>query len=279
MTYLAKYSVLRYFPYINREEHIFVGIVVMLPDGELRVHIAQNLRKVKVVDPAADLEAIRDMESSTPAFVAQMGWKGDEVFAQLSEWGSVRTHPNVCLFQYANSDQYRERVQSILESLVIPRRGNSAQRETVSRLFQDLKKVFSAYDWIGATPEDITKHRIVPRFPISAADGVKAEFALRNGSLHVIETVDFRTENPSSKRQEAMSKALVFDLAAKLEGQSVKSYVVTAGDKEKYAQPIVGLLRRYSGNIFSWENPEDLECFLGILEDATKKPRMTLPLG
>ena len=280
MNQLANYSVLQYFPYPNREEHVYVGILVATPGAGVRVHIAPNLRKAKALDPAVDLDAIRDLEGEIPDFVRKMGWQREEVFERLGDWTNVRPHQRVCQFVFDDEDDYQRRIQSIMESLVMTRPAKAGEREPVSRLFRDLKSLFIAYQWIGRTVDDIHKHLIVPRYPISPEDGIKAEFAMRNGKLHIIETVDFRVENAHAKRQEAMSKALVFDLASKLEGASVCSYVVTAGAQEKLAKPIMNLIGRYSTNIFAWESQSDTSSLFLALEQATGRPRPPeLPFG
>ncbi|MDD2749815.1 DUF3037 domain-containing protein [Acidithiobacillus sp.] len=273
MTHLASYSVLRYFPYKNRGEHVYIGIMVLLPDGSVRVHVSPNLRKVKGIDPAADIDGIRNTEATIPEFIKKMGWSGESIFQNLQDWGRVVPHSNVSQFIFNLPEEYDQRVQSILDSLVVPRRSSSIQREPISRLFMDVKKVFYTYDWLGKFSDDINKHLIVPRYPVSERDGLKAEFALRNGSLHIIETVDFRADNFGAKRQEAMSKALVFDLAAKIEGKSVCSYVVTAGSHSSQAKPITNLLSHYTTNILSWESPEDMNFLIKAMEVATGKPR------
>lgn len=280
MSHLANYSVLRYFPYQNRGEHVYVGILVLLPDESVRVHISPNLRKVKGIDPGADVEGIRNTETTIPEFVKNMGWSGDEIFPRLQEWGRVTPHSNVSQFIFNTIEEYNERVQSILDSLVTPRRSKGIQRDPLSRLFMDVKKAFNTYNWLGKSAEDINKHLIIPRFPVSERDGLKAEFALRNGRLHIIETVDFRVDNLGAKRQEAMSKALVFDLAAKIEGKSVCSYVVTAGAQSKQAKPITNLLGHYTTNILAWESADDLNSLLNAMETATGKLRPPeLPFG
>lgn len=67
---LAKYTVLRHFPYPNRDECVSVGILVFLSRDTVRVHIADegDLQKVKAMNPGADLQEILDLESGIPQF-------------------------------------------------------------------------------------------------------------------------------------------------------------------------------------------------------------------
>ncbi|WP_414041299.1 DUF3037 domain-containing protein [Acidithiobacillus sp. M4-SHS-6] len=275
MEQLAYYSVLYYLPYPFRNEQVNVGIVVSLPSGDVRVHIADNLRKVLAVHPAANINEIRELVTSIPAFLEHMECSGECVFNALSKWGKVTCFPEPCMFSYAGEEDYERIVESILSSLVYPERKKSA-RIISDRLFSELKETFKAYQWLGADEEDIQKHMIVPRFPVAVDFGVKAEFALQNGKLHLIESVDFRSGTFSQKRQEAMSKMLVFDVAAQVRNETVNSYVVISGDNIKGMTPIISLLDRYAENLVRWDIPGDVESFLASIEGATGKKRMPL---
>lgn len=277
---IAMYSVLRYSPYHNRSEHLNVGIMVLLPDGKVRAHIAHNLRKVKAFDPAANLEQIREIEKGLPDFVETQKWNDENLFSALQGLGTVTPYPKPSMFVFDSESEYEEIVASALSTLVEPRRKGKTLRDPLSRLFLDVKSVFTQFSWLGRTSNEINNHLIVPRFPVSVEEGVTAEFALRNGKLHIIETVDFRPGNLHAKRQEAMSKALVFDVAAQIEKGTVMSYVITAGASLPEAKPVVNLLNRYSEHMIAWESREEINGFLDAMESATGKPRpLDLPLG
>lgn len=280
MKILAKYSVLRYAPYSNRAEHVNVGLLVLLPTGEVRAHIASNLKKVQVFDPCVNLDKIREMEKGLPLFAMERKWNHEALFAELQGLGMVTPFPTPSIFAFDGELEYEAIIAGALSSLVEPRKKGRSLRDPVSRLFLDVKSTFSQFNWLGKNADEINNHLIVPRFPVSVEEGVTAEFALRNGKLHIIETVDFRPGNLHAKRQEAMSKALVFDLAAQIEKSSVTSYVITAGSRQPEAKHIVNLLTRYSTNMIAWESPEDTSRLMDMLEAATGKPRPPeLPFG
>ena len=275
MGQLAYYSVLYYVPYPFRNEQVNVGIVSFLPSGDVRVHIADNLRKVLAVHPAANVNEIRDLSVTIPAFLKQMGCTGEDIFNVLSKFGAVKCFPDPCMFSYVGEEGYESMVENILLSLVNPERKKS-KRNITDRLFSDIKETFKAYRWLGSDDKDINNHMIVTRFPVAEDFGIKAEFALKNGKLHLIESVDLRLGTFSQKRQEAMSKMLIFDVAARERNETVNSYVVISGEEIKNMKPIVSLLDRYAENVVRWDVPEDVENFLTSMEGATGKIRTPL---
>lgn len=125
---LAKYTVLRYFPYPNRDECVSVGLLVFLPDGLIKVHIAgeSDLQKVKAINPKADLQEILDLELGIPNFLQMMIERRavkhhpKDVAKMLSQYITVRPHENLCNFVYKDDNDYFSVVNRIMESLVLP---------------------------------------------------------------------------------------------------------------------------------------------------------------
>lgn len=274
MSMIAEYGVLRHQPYPNRTEHINIGIVTFLHDGSIRVHFASNLRKLRAFDPQVELEKLRSWERGLPDYLS--GLDKQSARRELENLGTWKLSESLGRFVYNDEHEYTKRVVAALSSLVDTRQRNRQERQEKSRLFIDIKNAFSINGWLGRGQTDIDKHMIVPRYKLSPETGVSAEFALRNGKLHVLETVDFRTSTMSAKRQEAMSKALVFDLACELEKKSVNAYVVLAGGMQDEAKQTVNLLNRYAENVLHWEDQSDMQGLMNMMANATGKPMMDL---
>jgi hypothetical protein len=269
MTQKATYSVLQYFPHANRSEHANVGVIVAMPDGNIRAHIARNLKKVRSLDPHADLEAIRAWETEIPKLAQDLETRGPAAFGVLRDFGGVSIFDSESQFLFSSERDYQAMIDSALKSLVETSRARAERREPTSRLFLDIKRAFSSNGWLGVKQADIRNHKIVPRYLLAGDAAVTAEFALRNGRLHIVETVDFRISTPSAKRQEALSKALVIDFAADVEGTAINSYVIVAGATSDSERPVLSLLRHYSENIVMWESREEVSSFLAVMARAT----------
>jgi hypothetical protein len=274
---IARFGVLRHQPYPNRSEHINIGLVVFAHDGP-RVHMARNLRKLKAFDPQANIESTRGQETALADLVK--GMSEASAHSLLKNFGAWRLSDDLGFFSYRDQDEYDQWIDRMLVSTVEPRlKGKVVDRPVKSKLSVDLKKTFDRLGWLGRKTEDIYQDKIVAHYPVSIVDDVYAEFALRNGKLNIIETVDFRTiSNVSAKRQETQSKALIFNLADTLEVKSgTNNTVIVAAANYEEIRPMTNLLSRYA-NVVSWESQLDMDEFFKNAAKAIHKPMLEIPL-
>lgn len=266
---IAHYGVLAHYPQPNRSEHVNIGIVVFLADGSVRVHFGQDLKKLRAMDPQANLDAVRSWEHGLPRMLA--GQSLEQATALLHHFGQWKLSPTLGKFSYTNEDIYLERVANALHSLVSAPKSEQRERAEVSRLHIDLKTAFGAKGWLG---RNIDNHEIVERHPIGPM--TTAEFALQNGRLHVIESLDLRTSNPSAKRHDARSKALTLDMARKASSNTAR-YAVLAGIDSPMLKEAQALMKDYSEHVFTWENPAEINQLMAMLGQATGKPGIPMP--
>lgn len=266
---IAHYGVLAHYPQPNRTEHANIGIVVFLADGSVRVHFGQDLKKLRAMDPQTNLEAVRSWESGLPKMLA--GQTVEQATAFLRHFGQWKLSSTLGKFAYTDEESYLARVTNALHSLVSAPKSERRERSDASRLHMDLKAAFGAKGWLG---RNIDKHEIVERHPIGPM--TTAEFALQNGRLHVIESLDLRTSNPSAKRHDARSKALTLDMARKA-SKTAARYAVLAGIDSPMLKEAQALMEDYSERVFTWENPTNMNQLMDMLGRATGKPGMPIP--
>ena len=266
----AEYCILADRPYRNRNEQVNIGLVVFRADG-IRVHLSDNLRKVKAINPRASVEAIHTWANELPAMLAgcQSVASGK---AALARWGNDWALDGCGALAFDTEEQYQHRIQRALDNLVRPAERQKDAREPVSRLHVDLKKSFMLNGWLG---KDISQHQIVMRYPIGPE--VHAEFALINGRLNVIETIDLRAENLYHKRTELRAKALTLDMAKRARQGDAACYSILAGENSKIAHDARELLDVYSDHVFTWERASDMNDFMDLIGHATGKPQIPMP--
>ncbi len=267
---IAHYGVLSHYPQPNRTEHANIGIVVFLADGTVRVHFGQDLKKLRAMDPQVNLDAVRSWENGLPKMLA--GQNLEQATAFLRNFGQWKLSATLGKFSYADDDSYLVRVANALHSLVAAPKSDRRERAEVSRLHMDLKTAFNAKGWLG---RDIGNHEIVERHPIGPM--TTAEFALQNGRLHVIESLDLRTSNPSAKRHDARSKALTLDMARKASTNTAR-YAVLAGIDSPLIEEAKALMKDYSEHVYTWESAADMNHLMAVLGKAAGKPGMPLPI-
>lgn len=153
-------------------------------------------------------------------------------------------------------------VEGLLERFVMPPRTFSkVARHRIRRsgLNAQLTSWLRSQHLFSTKLQDLSKNRVVSGYPLSVAEELFAEFALKNGALHVIETLDLRGHSSYTKplRNEASHKALVLDLAQdELEASSQRIAVVAADDYGTM-KPAVSMLNRKASAVVSMDSPND----------------------
>ena len=268
-TYLVNYL-----PYPARAEHCTVGALVFAQDGKAQVHLAHNLKKVKALDPQASLESLRD---SLYALVKELNQKPATWDIFKRGVSGLRFSTEAGFFSYANSEEYDRQVQWLIQTTAEPRNALAKQfRQPKSRLFVDLKSTFKNYGWLGEKTEDIEDHKVVTHYPVVANEDLIAEFAMKNSRLHLVETVDFRSGVPSTKRMEARGKALVFN-AAKEQSSLTQCTVVVASQDYSDIQPSINMLHRYADRVVVYESTTDMQSLLNDWALAMNRPVLHMP--
>ena len=274
----AQFAILRHQPYAARTEHVNIGVVVFMPEGGIRVRMASNLRKLRAFDPSVDLDVVRSQELAIPELMAGLSMAETRSFLQrLGPW---RLNAELGTLEYASAEELDAGIEWALVTACEPGQPKLLrERPPTSRLYVDLKRTFDTLGWLGKTQQSISEHLIVAHFPISMSEGLVADFALKNGSLHVLETVDLRdSSNPSVKRAQAQAKALLLSVAA-AEDSTVKTVAVVAGSAGNAARPTMRLLERFSTDLYAYESSSDMQTFFGRCAAALGKPLLTPPLG
>lgn len=268
-TYIAQYGVLSHYPKPHRTEHVHIGIVCFTHEGLVRVHFGDDLKKLRAIDPTVDLEAVRSWEKGLPELVKGMDVANAiQVIRDFGQWTMSETMGR---FVYSTEEDYFARVVHALRNLVSAPEKSLRERHEVTRLHIDLKIAFNSKGWLG---RDINNHEIVERHPLGPM--TTAEFALQNGRLHVIESLDLRTSNLSAKKNDARSKALTLDMARRVAEDSAR-FAVVAGVDSPLLADARDLLSGYCDHILQWESVHDMNGLFEQLGQATGKPGLQIP--
>lgn len=266
--------IINYQPYPARAEHCAVGVLVFDSSGKVRVHLATNLRKLKALDPQSSIEILRD----------SLGWLVDEVNKTNGAWSafqhgisSLRFSKEPGFFQYESNLDYDKQVKWLLAVSAEPRSAKPGEiRRPKSRLFIELRKTFKDYGWLGDSAQDIERHQVVTNYPVSLDEDLSAEFAMKNGILHLVETVDFRAGVSSAKRMEARGKALVFD-SAKDQNQKTACTVIVAAADYADVKGSMKMLNRYADRVAAYDSTADMQSLFADWARAMNRPMLPLP--
>ena len=266
-----RFSVLRVVPNAMRGERVNIGLAAFHPTGKVTFHLSVNRDRLRALDP--NLTAI-NWET--------WGAQAEELFSKLPEaarlqWLRTSMAPVTCdaelgLFRATPGD-FALQVEDLLERLVLkPRRllqkGQQRKRQP-TQLQAQLKSWFKAEKIMGKGMDDITKHRIVEEYPISLETDSFADFAFKNGALHIMETLDLRNIDHLTNRirNQAAFKSIVLDQARDVIGHGQRIAIVAATDYLA-VKPALKMIERNADDLISMDSQADIDRLVKRLTDA-----------
>lgn len=282
MSHLAFHCPLVYQPYPQRDERLNYGIIVFMPAGGVRVHIADSLRKIKAFHPAVDMNSLRENESTIPRLVADM-----DIQQAINTLNAIRVLRGVekrdlGQFLYQNEASYMSTVRLLLNVECDPVRTTAMQREIKSRLFYDVRKSFRVMGILGLTKTDPNDHRVFEGYAPDPLADIRLDFALENKGLYVAQTIDLRGDSHASvtaqHKNTAYSKAFALSYTKRtLAKASLTSYIIVAGAHSKEGERVVTALDKEADHIYDWGSKADMDTFFGQWAKYAGKPLPSIP--
>jgi hypothetical protein len=270
------YSIIRYVPNPISEECVNIGVAVFGGGAPLFRFITDWSRPRRFGGESVEfLERFAQQVSST-----QLG-----IFSDSGTWDERRLQG--ILGRWHNSIQFTlpraslREPSILLEEIVALFLRGGTRREAIRRprLYSDVKKLFRRMKVLAKTPEEVEKHRVVTDYLIDKRTGLVAEFALKNTSVHVMETVDYRIAMPTgvAKFYETGAKALVLSEAKQRFGRGTKRYVIYSAHAEDRSviRKYLALLEDHADKIFDYQSKNDRATFGSIINRAAGRADLT----
>lgn len=264
------FSIIRYQPDMHRQEVVNVGVVLFADDGP-RISLGASLGKVLALDPNFPIANIYDQAERLRGVLANLWERNvpiDDITSRFGPGGMLSLSSTGMLERTGRTpESIIEELERDLVRAPTPRR---LKEPRTSRLHTELRRVFAQARILGSKPTDISRHLVVPNFPIDPDVGLFAEFALRNGKLHITETVDFRTAAASTKRTEAQAKTLLLLQAQNRVGAAdLLRYVVVTGVSSQ-VQSSINLLSRFADDLIIRESTQDWRRYVDAMHAAAR---------
>ncbi len=266
MAHIYEFAIARLSSTASRDERLNVGVLV-LKEGVLDVRPAKQLDKVRAMAAALDGNQTREFLAGFAELdrqYAQTGISDIKTRLALMTQGAPLTLSDFGTFVADNVDQYETRVASLLRALVEPEPGRAQPREKRSRLLTAVKTQFRSHKVLARAGETIDSHRLVPKFEID--EGLTADLALRNGVMHVIETVDAGGEEDSLKHTIAQIgvAALVLERAKMNFGDETKRRLVYTASSamERIATPSLEAAAHQGVMLTNWASADEQRQFI-----------------
>jgi len=267
---IAHYSLILITPTIERLDSVVAGAVFRHEHG-WDVRIASNAQKMKAIDPSfpdgrlvqTGLIVQQFAEEASSFSHLRSAFEGSRLGLLLDSFEGT--------FTYASEGEYQQQVGAVLMESVNPPSLGTANAAPISRrrnvVRRKLRDHFKARGIWSRNDLDIDKHRVVEQFAISPEHGLFADFALKNGVMHITETIDFEVQSLKGKRLEAQAKSFVLTEAVNVFGPGTKRYVVAAGSGSPEVKQSV-LLLSDNALVFALESAADMKSYVDSMTQA-----------
>jgi Protein of unknown function (DUF3037) len=269
MAHIYEFAILTAVPDARRGERVNVGIIIFMPDRlDVRLSEVGKLRALKEGRWEDHLTTVRTQlmrefseGESAPQFLKRAAMVEDVISFSEVSWFSID-----------REEQFEERVNAILTSLVTRPRGEVKPR--VTQINSEIASTFRAAK-VLATPTDTIEsdRKIFRNFTISQEEELRADFILKNGAFHVMVTLDLR--RVAVNVGQAALKAITLDKSTEtLRGSVRKIAIYAAPSGAQQFRPHVGILTDYAdrGHIFNWLDPDQRGRYTRMVYDAINGP-------
>jgi hypothetical protein len=266
------YSIIKYLPDPISEEAMNIGVAVFGGGVTPRFRFISDWTRARQFggESTEFLEKLsRQLSSRQLGIFEDSGqWNEDQLRRVLGKW-----HNSV---QFTSPRASLRDAPALLDDIA----GSflrEAQRKEIfargSRLTSEVRGMFRRMKVLGKTAKDVERHRVVTDFKIDKKTGLYAEFAVKNGAYHVIETIDYRSSARAAKAKfyETGAKALVLSEAKEKLGRGTKTYVVYSARQADRAElrAYLALLDQHTDAIFNFENKRDAAAFGSSIKKIT----------
>lgn len=190
MERIYEFSLLRLSSTDARDERLNIGVVILDTDT-LDVRLAKKLDKMRAMSGALGSRQAKDFALSLVELdrkCAEIGISDIKERLTFMVGSGPFSLSSFGTFTAESRSAYEARISSILNSLVEPESAPAKTLEKRSRLLAEVKTEFRHLKVLAKQDETIESHRIVQKYEIDT--GLTADFALKNGVMHIVETVD-----------------------------------------------------------------------------------------
>lgn len=263
MDHSSKFSVVQFVAHPIRNERINIGIVVFGDNG-IDVRVSKRLERVRSLSAAVDVEQIRQSVMGLRELdehIRNTGAVSEEERLEGFSSFSGFNFSSMGAFDAPSSFEYENAIASLLQKLVEPEPAPlRTAKNRSSRLLSTLKKTLRQERILARKDESIDSHRIVSNYPI--VEGLAANLALKNGAMHVFETVDALSDEVSTIKvfKDIGYSTLVFEQARMTFGESgtcTRLIYQASADMERLAKPALDAAAHQGAELVNWESRED----------------------
>lgn len=263
-----KYAIAQFADDSARNERLNIGLVIFDADT-LDVKVSRSIDKIRAMSFAVNVDLIREsierLRELDSYFVAAGADSAEARIDNLREVAAVSLS-QLGTFYADSNDAYQRIVQSLFDKLVEPEPSLlPTTRRRPSKLLTSVKIAFATERVLARKGEDLSAHRIISNYKL--AEGLPADLILKNGAMHVVQTVD-GVENEGAIRKFVSNvavSALIFEQARMTFGDAntIPRLVYQASSVlEASMKPSLDAAQHQGARLINWESRDDRTRFI-----------------
>lgn len=266
---------------VRSEEALNVGVVLYAPGGSL-VAIHGDRARLRALHPdfgalqlAGRAEALQEfLQSYEQRLNPEQQHMALRWFAKPFQ--PLGEHPALTVLH----DDPKQTLTELMQRLVVPpartlRPANApgaAKRPT--KLAHELRAWLRLAKVFSSNAGDLQKGKVVANYPIDPGADLYADFAVLNGALNAIETLDLRgvEKLTPTLRGEAAIKGVTLDEAReRITGRRV---VVLSASDYAVARPAIQLISRYADDVWDMNAPGEKQKLASFFATALHRDEL-----
>jgi hypothetical protein len=268
MEHCYKFAVLRLSPIGSRDERLNIGVAVF-QENFLDLRIAKRLEKVKSISNAIDVTVLRSLVDNLKKIDSFSLDRGENVESRRLELSMVSPISLSKLGQFTAYDlsSYERRLETIFTELVDPEQAPFKPKVKRSKILSQMKSLFKQEGVLAQKDDTIDSHRIITRFEIDT--GLVADMALKNGAMHIVETVNAIGDEQSIRKVigEIGVAALVLERSRMKFGIATKAKLVydASVEIENFGMAALQAAENQGAELVNWASADDRRSFIHVM--------------
>lgn len=268
MSHSYKYAIAQFADGSVRNERLNIGLVIF-GAHTLDVKVSRSIDKIRAMSLAVNVDLIREsterLRELDRYFIAAGANDAETRIENLREVAAVSLS-SLGTFYADSDDAYQRVVQSLFDKLVEPEPSLAhTTRRRSSKLLTSVKSAFATERVLARKGEDLSAHRIISNYKL--AEGLPADLILKNGAMHVVQTVDgVESEGAIKKFVSSVAvSALIFEQARMTFGHAnmIPRLVYQASSQlESSMKPSLDAAQHQGARLINWESRDDRTRFI-----------------
>lgn len=266
MAHSYKFGIIRFASTPLRGEALNIGVLIETEAG-LQVRYPARLERLRAISAALDLAAVEQDLRELPELMQRLNQtdldsgsfaKALSSFSsfQLGQRGEINA---------ATPELVELQLADLISRYIMPEPALlKPVKKRPTRLRKNIWNALRSEKILARPSEGLDSHRVV--FQHKLSEGVIADFVLRNGAMHIVESVDV-SENVSLNRAllDIAMSALTFEHARiEFPNQAVKPRLVyqASAEFERFISPSLYAAQHQGAEIINWNSQDQRNALL-----------------